>query len=317
MLPEKYSALFQGGKMMPGHIHYDGSVSGSISSDGTRGTIKSKVSCVKGRPEGSFSGTVEFWQGGYLRKFKFSSTTPYLVATLRSNKVQSVRAAFSNVSVQEDEQTPVTNAKGYYLATKVSPNTWLGSFNVNYPDGRRLLIEGIFTGQVAAVKQVYCQPLLAHGYWLENLALHQPENNFAQADSFVRGSIEAQNGAEAKLEAKVSCYHGLPTGYISGTVVLFDSIRGKFKFTSSKPSQVDTIKSGDTQQILAIFENVTLHGKTEIPNTRIVLQVQKVPSGAMVGSLKITPPGGGDSFVYGTLKGIVKVNRQVFCEIPA
>ncbi|MHB9095940.1 MAG: hypothetical protein ACYC21_14835 [Eubacteriales bacterium] len=139
----------------------DGVVSGSISgANNTKATVMANVSCSDSVPTGSISGTVQFPSEQFTRKFTFSSSSPFVVATILSGSLQSVGAAFDNVTVQEDAFTPITGCKAYLNATRLSSTSWIGSFVIVCPNGEQLFIFGVFRGSVKVNRQVSCRPLL-------------------------------------------------------------------------------------------------------------------------------------------------------------
>ncbi|RJQ39175.1 MAG: hypothetical protein C4550_05665 [Nitrospiraceae bacterium] len=140
----------------------DGFVSGSIhGEENTKASVLANVSCTGSipAPTGTISGTVEFPSEQFTRKFTFSSNSPFVVATIKSNSTQSVGAAFDNVTVQEDEFTPLTGCKAYLDATRLDSSRWIGSFTIVCPSGPQLFIYGIFGGSVVVNRQVFCRPL--------------------------------------------------------------------------------------------------------------------------------------------------------------
>ena len=139
----------------------DGFVRGTISGNGTTASVESSVSCTNGTPTGSISGSIEFFGGGpTTRNFTFNSQSPSVVATLRTNGLQSVGASFFNVTVQEDEFTPITGCTAYLNATRLTSNTWIGALVICCPSGPQLFVYGTFTGTTVVNNPVFCQLLL-------------------------------------------------------------------------------------------------------------------------------------------------------------
>lgn len=139
-------------------IQDDGVVQGTIG-NGNSASVEAQVTCVNGVPTGRIEGTAEVFSGGpSTRRFTFSSDDALIVATLKD--LQSLGALFDNVTVQEDEFTPITGCRATIDATKLNSDQWIGSFNVTCPDGLQLFFYGIFDGEILVNRQVFCQPLL-------------------------------------------------------------------------------------------------------------------------------------------------------------
>ncbi|WP_418792492.1 hypothetical protein [Phosphitispora sp. TUW77] len=139
-------------------IQADGAVQGAIG-NGNSAAVEAVVSCVDGVPSGYIDGSAEVFSGGPVnRKFKFYSNNALIVATLKD--LQSLGAIFDNVSVQEDEFTPITGCRATIDATRLNSGQWVGSFNITCPDGLQLFFYGTFSGQIVVNREVFCQPLL-------------------------------------------------------------------------------------------------------------------------------------------------------------
>lgn len=138
----------------------DGFVTGRISGGGTTASVTATVNCINSAPSGSISGTVSFPSEQFTRRFTFNSSSPFVVATILSSSIESVGAAFDNVTLQEDTFTPITGATAYLNATRINSSVWVGSFEVIAPSGEQLFIYGAFSGTVDVDRQVFCQPLL-------------------------------------------------------------------------------------------------------------------------------------------------------------
>ncbi|HWI54407.1 MAG TPA: hypothetical protein VNT57_01835 [Desulfobacteria bacterium] len=138
----------------------DGLVNGSISSNSTKATVSADVSCINSVPTGSIEGTFQFFGGSSIRHFKFASDSPLIVATIRQNDVTSVGAVFDDVSVQENEFTPITGGTAFLNATRLTSTTWIGAITICSSDGKRFFFYGTFTGNTTVNRQVFCQPLL-------------------------------------------------------------------------------------------------------------------------------------------------------------
>ncbi|MBU7007002.1 hypothetical protein [Phosphitispora fastidiosa] len=141
-------------------ILHDGLVQGSISGGGTTANVEAMVSCVNSVPTGSISGNISFFGGGpNPRNIRFIGDNPAIVATLNAS-LNSVGATFFNVSVQENEFTPMTDCTAFLNATRLTSNSWIGSLVICCPSGLQLFIYGTFTGIARVNRQVFCQPLL-------------------------------------------------------------------------------------------------------------------------------------------------------------
>jgi len=139
-------------------IQADGVVQGTIS-NGNSATVEATVNCVNGVPTGSFSGTAEVFSGGPVnRRFSFSSNTALIVSTLKD--LQSLGALFDNVTVQEDEFTPITGCRASIDAIRLNADQWFGSFNITCSNDLQLFFYGTFDGQILVNREVFCQPLL-------------------------------------------------------------------------------------------------------------------------------------------------------------
>lgn len=139
----------------------DGVVSGTINANGTKASVSASVSCSGIVPTGSISGTLNFFSGGPTnRNIKFASNTPVVVATLKTATLQSVGTEFRNVTIQENEFTPITGCTAFLDATRLSTNLWIGSLTIVCPNGTKLFVFGTFTGSVRVNRQVFCRPLL-------------------------------------------------------------------------------------------------------------------------------------------------------------
>ncbi len=139
-------------------IQADGVVQGTIG-NGNSASVEAQVTCVNGVPTGNISGTAEVFSGGpENRRFTFSSDSALIVATLIG--LQSLGAVFDNVTVQEDEFTPITGCRATIDATRLNSTQWIGSFNVTCPNGLQLFFYGTFTGDILVNREVFCQPLL-------------------------------------------------------------------------------------------------------------------------------------------------------------
>lgn len=139
-------------------IQAAGAVQGSISS-GNSATVEAVINCVNGVPTGSLSGTAEIFSGGPVsRRFTFSSNSTLIAATLKD--IQSLGALFDNVTVQEDEFTPLTGCRASLDATRLSADQWIGSLNITCSNGLQLFFYGTFQGEILVNREVFCQPLL-------------------------------------------------------------------------------------------------------------------------------------------------------------
>jgi len=138
----------------------DGVVTGTISGGGTTASVEAMVSCVNSTPTGSISGNISFFGGGpNPRNIRFIGDSAAIVATLDAS-LNSVGAVFFNVSVQENEFTPMTDCTAFLNATRLTSNSWIGSLVISCPSGLQLFVYGIFTGVSRVNRQVFCQPLL-------------------------------------------------------------------------------------------------------------------------------------------------------------
>jgi len=141
-------------------ILQDGVVTGTISGGGTTASVEAMVSCVNSTPTGSISGNISFFGGGpNPRNIKFIGDNAAIVATLDAS-LNSVGAVFFNVSVQENEFTPMTDCTAFLNATRLTSNSWIGSVVISCPSGLQLFVYGTFTGITRVNRQVFCQPLL-------------------------------------------------------------------------------------------------------------------------------------------------------------
>lgn len=138
----------------------DGLVNGSISNGSTKATVVANVSCVDSVPTGSIEGTFKFFGGSSIRKFSYASNSPLIVATIIQDDVRSVGAIFTDVSVQENEFTPITGCTAFLNATRLTSTSWIGALTICCPDGKRFFFYGIFAGNATVNRQVFCQPLL-------------------------------------------------------------------------------------------------------------------------------------------------------------
>lgn len=137
----------------------DGLVSGRIEGGGTTATVMADVSCINSVPTGNISGTISFFNGRETEKVTFSSSNAFIVATIKS--LQSVGAEFINVTVKNITTGAVhKNCLAFLTATRLTSNSWIGSFEIVCPDGTRFFIFGVFTGSVTVNRQVICKPLL-------------------------------------------------------------------------------------------------------------------------------------------------------------
>jgi len=142
-------------------ILHDGLVQGTISGGGTTANVEAMVSCVNSEPTGSISGNISFFGGGpNPRNIRFIGDNPAIVATLKTNSLESVGATFFNVSVQENEFTPMTDCSAFLNATRLTSNSWIGSLVISCPSGLQLFVYGTFTGVTDVNRQVFCQLLL-------------------------------------------------------------------------------------------------------------------------------------------------------------
>ncbi len=137
----------------------DGFVVGNISSDSTSAKVIANVSCSNGVPTGKIFGVVETFTGKGITKYVFRSTNPYIVATIKNpsgvysifNKVTLVNA---NTGFKIKDCTVVLNSY-YHTST-----TWVGSFTVICPTGKKLGVFGKFSGSLKVNRAVVCTPLL-------------------------------------------------------------------------------------------------------------------------------------------------------------
>ena len=141
----------------------DGTVEGFINSHGTEATISAAVGCtgcVDSFPTGSVSGSIEFTRNGTPRRYTFNSDTASIVATLRTLSLRSLGAVLRDVTVEEIIGETTNTIEGCTLfldATRLSSNSWIGSYVITFPDGRYLFIYGTMVGSISIRRQVFCE----------------------------------------------------------------------------------------------------------------------------------------------------------------
>ncbi|KNZ71167.1 hypothetical protein Tfer_0245 [Thermincola ferriacetica] len=137
----------------------DGIVNGSIDNKkGTKATISANVSCQLFSPVGTVSGTVQFPRKfGLLQRFSFSSNTPVFVRTFKFGGIENVEAVFKKVTlINFDTNTATKNCVLTLVASQVVPNTWVGAFTIVCPNGQKIVIFGVFSGDVTVNRKVSC-----------------------------------------------------------------------------------------------------------------------------------------------------------------
>lgn len=138
----------------------DGSVTGKIAGGGTTASFSAGVSCFGGQPSGSIQGTIKAFTGTGTSTFSFSSSNAAIVGTLLTSSLQFVEGKFVNVTLKKDGVVESTDCVAILTAEKLTSNSWVGSLSIICPEGRELVVFGVFTGPVSVLKQVICTPLL-------------------------------------------------------------------------------------------------------------------------------------------------------------
>lgn len=139
----------------------DGLVEGTIKGGGTEANVMAEVSCANSTPTGNISGSIKFFDGSTTRKVTFSSSNAFTVITLKTGTLQSVGAEFTNVKVKDCTSGSTTkDCVAFLTATRLGSNSWVGSFEIVCPSGKRFFIFGVFGGETIVNRQVFCRPLL-------------------------------------------------------------------------------------------------------------------------------------------------------------
>lgn len=101
--------------------------------------------------KGTVSGTVQFFQNGRLNKFRFSSTKPGSFKIKEENK-NKVTVTFNKVALEDLINLSKSDiSKIEITAVRADSNTWAGNFHITSPDGRSLMIKGVFDGHVSLI----------------------------------------------------------------------------------------------------------------------------------------------------------------------
>ncbi|WP_418792437.1 hypothetical protein [Phosphitispora sp. TUW77] len=138
----------------------DGSVNGAITGGDTTASFSAGVSCFGGPPSGSINGYITTFTGTGTSKFTFSSSNTEIAGTLLTSSLQFVEGKYVNVTLKKDGVTVCSNCVAILTAAKLTSNSWVGSLSIICPDGKELVVFGVFTGEVSVLKQVLCKPLL-------------------------------------------------------------------------------------------------------------------------------------------------------------
>ena len=138
----------------------DGSVTGQIAGGGTSASFSAGVTCFGGQPSGSIQGNIKTFTGSGTSNFSFSSSNAEIVGTLLSSNLQFVEGKFVNVTLKKNGVVISSNCVAILTAERLTSDSWVGSLSIICPNGKELVVFGVFTGPVSVLKQVICRPLL-------------------------------------------------------------------------------------------------------------------------------------------------------------
>lgn len=137
------------------------------------------------------------------------------------------------------------------------------------------------------------------------------------ADAVIRGDIEGVNREVDDIRASISCVRGTPTGSIRGEIEIETGLRDReFRFSSNRPTFLQTIREGFRRIVIVRFRRVTLKNvRTNriFRNCTLLLIVRRLANGRQQALLIIRCPGRRQLRVSGRFDGLIEVNREVTC----
>lgn len=135
------------------------------------------------------------------------------------------------------------------------------------------------------------------------------------ADAVIRGTIEGIN-REAEIRAEVSCFRGIPTGFIRGEIEVEVDGEREFRFRSIRPTFLETIREGNRRVVMVRFRQVRVRNvRTNriFRNCTLILTVRRMQNGCQRAVLIIRCPGRRQLRISGRFEGLIRVNREVIC----
>lgn len=133
----------------------DFTVHGDITGGTTSATIEATGTCLNGLPEGTISGTLTRFNGTETFHYTFDGNSALSVATIES--LESASAYYIGVTVTNlTTGRTFPNSTASVTATRLTGDSWLGSFEITSPGGPQILVFGVFTGNVSVSRSVVC-----------------------------------------------------------------------------------------------------------------------------------------------------------------
>ncbi len=135
----------------------DAIINGTYNSTDAQLNFDSMLWCLRGAASGWITGRLTTFADGGQHHYGFSSYSATMVKVVDDWISRGAGAAFDQVSVQEDDLTPVNNCQLFLSAASDDNGVWTGSVTIVYPnEARSLSVFGQFAGSIQVFRQVSC-----------------------------------------------------------------------------------------------------------------------------------------------------------------